>query len=167
MFLTLSKFHQERFILFNKNEYGIKIIQGSKIHDLDNIQNIEVTKEYGYSVYNIKANGLEFSEYILNVSNIKNPNYDKTAIVGGNLKFTNQGTFFSIIAENVENIGFDLRAASTIQEMLARCFSYFRFSIKIYDMENSHIIGGKDTSGNYAYVNLLGFNSPKLCFVIY
>lgn len=55
IFLTLSKFHQERFILFNKNEYGIKIIQGSKIHDLDNVQNIEVTKEYGYSVYNIKA----------------------------------------------------------------------------------------------------------------
>ncbi|HJD56000.1 MAG TPA: hypothetical protein LFW21_05135, partial [Rickettsia endosymbiont of Pyrocoelia pectoralis] len=154
MFLILSKFHQERFILFNKNEYGIKIFQGSKIDDLDNIKNIETEKEYGYSVYNIKVAGLESAEYILNVSNIKSLDFNKSvAVVGGNLKFNYQGVPFSIIAENVENIGFDLRAASTFQEIFAKMFSYFRFSMKIYDVENSHIIGGKDTSGNYEYVN--------------
>ncbi|MGX6959713.1 MAG: hypothetical protein ACIPMY_00275 [Rickettsia endosymbiont of Pentastiridius leporinus] len=154
MFLILSKFHQERFILFNKNEYGIKIVQGNKIHDLDNIHTIETEQEYGYSVYNIKIAGLESAEYILNVSNIKSLDYDKSvAVVGGNLKFNNHGVPFSIIAENVENIGFDLRASSTFQEICAKMFSYFRFSMKIYDVKNSHIIGGKDTSGNYEYVN--------------
>lgn len=154
MFLTLSKFHQERFILFNKNEHGIKIIQGNKVHDLDHIEGIKIEQEYGYSVYNIKVNGLESAEYVLNVSDIKSLDSDKNvAIVGGNLKFNNQGVPFSIIAENVENVGFDIRAASTFQEIFAKMFSYFRFSIKIYDVKNSHIAGGKDTSGYYEYVN--------------
>ncbi|QQV75257.1 hypothetical protein H6P87_00809 [Rickettsia tillamookensis] len=152
MFLTLSKFHQGRFILFNKNEHGIKIIQGNKVHDLDNMEGIKIEQEYGYSVYNIKVDGLESAEYVLNVSNIKALD-SNAAVVGGNLKFNNQGVPFSIIAENIENIGFDLRAASTFQEIFAKIFSYFCFSMKIYDLKNSHITGGKDTSGHYEYVN--------------
>ncbi|MFV9835705.1 MAG: hypothetical protein AB8U28_06665, partial [Rickettsia aeschlimannii] len=77
----------------------------------------------------------------------------KIAVVGGNLKFNNQGVPFSIIAEKVENIGFDLRAASTFQEIFTKMFSYFCFSMKIYNLKNSHIVGGKDTSGHYEYVN--------------
>lgn len=154
MFLILSKFHQGRFILFNKNEHGIKIIQGNKIHDLDKINGIEIEQEYGYLVYNIKVNGLESAEYVLNVSDIKSLDSDQTAaVVGGNLKFNTQRVPFSIIAENVKNVGFDIRAASTFQEIFAKIFSYFRFSIKVYDVKNSHIVGGKDTSGHYEYVN--------------
>ncbi|MFV9901868.1 MAG: hypothetical protein AB8U27_07150 [Rickettsia conorii subsp. raoultii] len=51
----------------------------------------------------------------------------KIAVVGGNLKFNNQGVPFSIIAEKVENIGFDLRAASTFQEIFEKCFHTFVF----------------------------------------
>ncbi|ABV75058.1 hypothetical protein A1C_03925 [Rickettsia akari str. Hartford] len=65
----------------------------------------------------------------------------------------NQGVHFSIIAENVENIGFDLRAVSTFQEIFAKIFSYFCFPMKIYFFKNSHIVGEKDTSRHYGYVN--------------
>ncbi|EER21629.1 protein phosphatase [Rickettsia endosymbiont of Ixodes scapularis] len=56
MFLILSKFHQERFILFNKNEHGIKIIQGNKVQDLDNIEGIKIEQEYGYFSRDIRKN---------------------------------------------------------------------------------------------------------------
>ncbi|GAA5252412.1 hypothetical protein [Candidatus Rickettsia kedanie] len=72
-------------------------------------------------VYNIKVDGLESAEYVLNFSDSDK----KNAVVGGNLKFNNQGVPFSIIAENVGNIGFDLRAASTFQEIFAKCFRTF------------------------------------------
>ena len=85
MFLILSKFHQEGFILFNKNEHGIKIIQGNEIHDLDKINGIEIEQEYGYLVYNIKVDGLESAEYVLNVSNIKSLDSNKNVAVVGEI----------------------------------------------------------------------------------
>ncbi|MEG8230723.1 hypothetical protein O6R16_06880 [Candidatus Rickettsia tasmanensis] len=61
-----------------------------KVHDRDNIEGIKIEQEYGYSVYNIKVDGLESAEYVLNVSNIKSLDSDKKiAVVGGNLKFNN------------------------------------------------------------------------------
>ncbi|ABV75059.1 hypothetical protein A1C_03930 [Rickettsia akari str. Hartford] len=43
-------------------------MQGNKIRNLDQINGIEIEQEYGYLVYNIKVDGLESAEYVLNFS---------------------------------------------------------------------------------------------------
>lgn len=154
-FLNFSKFSQGWFILFNINQSGIKIIQGSKVNDLDNISDITIQKEYGYSTYNLKTLGLKNTEYILNVSHIKNQDLNEK-VVWTNFKFNHQGNPYSIIAENVSGLNLDLRAASTYQEIMAKISSSYLFTISIYSLKDSNLNGGKETSGYYKYVDNRG-----------
>lgn len=136
VFQRYSKFNQGWFILVNINKNGVKIIPGKGVE-----------KELAKPIVIPKV-GLENVECIFNISHI-NSTEQGQQVVYGNLKFPANNPTFSIIAEQVSGLGLDLRAASTIQENLARIpliGKKYQFRQTLYDLRNTYLTGGKCTT---------------------
>jgi hypothetical protein len=125
LFLKTSKYSQETFSLINFGRSEISIFWP-----------IRSNKEK----YVIKRDDLQDVELLLNVSNSKN--------IVSNMKFT-KSQKISILANNIKNpFSLDLREASNHQFNMGN-----KWIMNVYDVSNSAIKGGKDTSGYYSYVN--------------
>jgi hypothetical protein len=147
-FKRYSKFNQNTFILINATEQGVKIIPGPNV--------VNVEEKF------IPKPGIDEAEFVLNVSDIHGTdiNGNQEKVVQGNLKFPSNGLNVSILAENTNGFAPDLRAASTLQEFLAKFHDAFKSKIKLVYCKTSNINGGKWSSINFS--NLAYVNEEKL-----
>jgi len=125
LFLKTSKYSQETFSLINFGKEKITIFW-------------PIRSKKGK--YIISRSDLQDVELLINVSGSKN--------IVSNMKFT-KNQEISILAKNIINpFSLDLREASNHQFNTGN-----KWLMNVYDISNSSIKGGKDTSGYYLYVN--------------
>lgn len=123
-----SKFHQEIFILFNANNTNVQIIPGK---DLDNLTPSVIDRS-----------DLGNAEWVFNMND--------AARASANTKFS-VNLEYSVLAENIPQISFDVREASSRQ-----AFFGGRWKMHVYSVRNSVVVHGKDTNGIIDFVDNTG-----------
>jgi hypothetical protein len=133
----------------NTSDKGVKIRFGQNMDERDNPSNFK------FDPITIEKEGLNKAELVINVSDVRSDDQNQK-IVSGILKFEVGGVPPSIIAERVSGLNFDFKEASVIRTKATQEPVEKVADIKLYDVEDTHLTGGKHFAVNIEHIDNSG-----------